>query len=70
MAKLWPFIHSDTFEKEEERLFLIFSRFLRKDGFCRFTRQCDNFDGCSMVSKMVIEFVSKPYNNETRRVCL
>jgi len=56
MAKLWPFIHSDPFEKEEERLFFIFNGFLKKDGFIGFTRQCDDFDGHSMVSKMVIEF--------------
>jgi len=70
MAKLWPFIHSDAFEKEEERLFFIFSGFLRKDAFNGFTRRCDDFGGHSMVSKMVIEFFSRPYNNETRRVCL
>ena len=56
MAKLWPFIYSDAFEKEEEGLFFIFSGFLRKDGFSGFTRRCDDFDGRSMVSKMVIEF--------------
>jgi len=62
MSKIWPFIHSDAFEKEE-RLFFIFSGFLNKDDFIGFTRQCDDFDGHSMVSKMVIEFFSRPYNN-------
>ena len=50
------FIHSDPFEKEEARLFFIFSGFLRKDGFNRYTQWCNDFDGHSMVSKMVIEF--------------
>jgi len=60
MAKLWLFIHSDAFEKEEEKLFFVF----------RFTRRFNDFDGHSMVSKMVIKFFSRPYNNETRRICL
>ena len=29
---------------------------MRKDGLIGFTQQCDDFDGHSMVSKMVIEF--------------
>jgi len=56
MAKIWLFIHFDAFEKEEERLFFIFSGFLREDDFIGFARKCDDFDGHSMVSKMVIEF--------------
>jgi len=59
MAKIWPFIHLDAFVKEEERLLLrIFSGFLKKDDFIGFTRRCEDFDGHSMVSKMVIEFFS------------
>ena len=42
--------------KGRRKVFFTFSRFLRKDGFIGFTRQCDDFDGHSMVSKMVIEF--------------
>jgi len=49
MAKIWPFIHSHAFEKEEKRLFFIFSGFLREDGFIGFTRRRDSFDGHSMV---------------------
>ena len=56
MAKIWPFIHSDAFEKEEKRGFFVFSVFLRKDAFIGFTQRCNDFDGYSMVSKMVIEF--------------
>ena len=48
MSKIWPFIHSDAFEKEE-RLFFIFSGFLNKDDFIGFTRRRDSFDGHSMV---------------------
>jgi len=70
MTKIWPFIHSHAFEKEEERLFFIFSGFLRKDDFIGLTQRCDDFDGHSTVSKMVIEFFSRPYNIRTTAVCL
>ena len=56
--------------KGKERLPFILGVFLRKDGLIRFTLWCDDVDGHSIVSKMVTEFFSRPYNNETRRVCL
>ena len=55
MAKLWLFKHSDVFEKEEERVFFTFGIFLRKDAFIASIPDCDDFDGHSMVSKMVIK---------------
>jgi len=62
MVKIWQIIHSNAVEKEKERLLFIFGVFLGKEGLIGFARQCDDFDGHSMVSKMVIEFFSKPYN--------
>jgi len=56
MAKTYQFIHLDAFEKEEEKVFFTFGVFLRKDGFIGFAQRCEDFDGHSMVSKMVIEF--------------
>jgi len=56
--------------KEKERLPFIFGVFLRKEGLIWFIRQCDDFDGYSMVSKMVLEFLSKPYNIWATTVCL
>jgi len=37
--------------------------FFWMSGFTGSTSRCDDFDGHLMVSKMVIEFFSRPYNN-------
>jgi len=55
MAKLSRIFFLDPLKKEERILFN-FRRFLKKDGFIGFPQRCDNFDGHSMVSKIVIEF--------------
>jgi len=55
MAKIWRFSHLDAFDKEEERVFFTFGIFLRKDAFIASIPDCDDFDGHSMVSKMVIK---------------
>jgi len=56
MAKLSRIFFSDPLKKEEERILFNFGCFMKKDGFIGFPQQCDDFDGYSMVSKMVIEF--------------
>jgi len=59
MAKIWWIFYSHAFEKEKG-LFFILGVFLRKDGLIGLL---DDVDAHSMVSKMVIEFFSRPYNS-------
>jgi len=60
MVKIWRIIHLYAVEKEKD--FFILGIFLRKDGLIGFAQRCNDFDGHSMVSIMVIDFLSRPYN--------
>jgi len=53
---IWPIFDWHAFKRERERVPFILWVFLRKHGSIRFAWQYNDFDGHSMVSKMVIEF--------------